>query len=170
MLASSCRICVVCKKPIDPQHIVRPAPPPVEPVAASAPSEAPAAVEHARFSWSVFFTVLALWFLAAVVSELALGRETGQLPMAGIVLATSLWVFSDAQQKGIPKPFRWGIGCLLLWIVVFPWYLSRRRTPKATCPFIEGDAKPITKALLIILVLLFIAGIIVASLKGPAIH
>jgi hypothetical protein len=170
MLAPSCRVCVACKSPIDPHQIVRPAPPAPERNAAAEPGKTGVPAEHARFSWNIFFTVLVVWVLAAIISQLALGYDKGQLALAGIVLASSLWVFNDAQQKRIPKPFRWGIGCVLLWIVVFPWYLSRRRTPKADCPFIEGEAGPLAKALLILLAILFIAGAIVAFLKGPPVH
>jgi hypothetical protein len=57
-----------------------------------------------------------------------------------IVIATSIWVGFDSYSllKQIPKDKRkalssgassasvWTLGCLLLWIIVFPWYLSAR--------------------------------------------
>lgn len=48
-----------------------------------------------------------------------------------VVIATSIWVFFDAPAVGESRS--WALGCLLLWIVAFPWYLAvrsrRRREP-----------------------------------------
>jgi hypothetical protein len=167
MLAPSCRVCVACKKPIDPNHIVRHEAPHAEPQALPGPEPPSASVPRAKFSWGIFFAVLGIWFLIAALSQLTLGYEKGQFVLAGIVLFSSLWVFGDAQKKGIPKPFRWGFGCLLVWVVFFPWYLSRRRTPTAPGPFIEGEAGPTTRILLVILVALFLLGAMLTILKGP---
>lgn len=41
-----------------------------------------------------------------------------------IVLGTSIWVARDAPQHGLS--WTWGLGCLALWIVAFPWYLVER--------------------------------------------
>jgi len=56
-----------------------------------------------------------------------------------IVIGTIIWVGYDSAKlmKDIPKEARkqigggsspavWVIGCLLLWIIVFPWYLAKR--------------------------------------------
>lgn len=53
-----------------------------------------------------------------------------------IVIATSIWVLFDAKTLGIRKgmmpgfadlgPWGWFFASLLLWIVVFPLYLSKR--------------------------------------------
>jgi hypothetical protein len=53
-----------------------------------------------------------------------------------VVLATSIWVLVDAKRIGIQSgqiggfgdmgPWGWFFSCLLLWIVGFPLYLSRR--------------------------------------------
>lgn len=57
------------------------------------------------------------------------------------VLAMDVWVYEDAKardERGIPvvfsvgafdidTPAAWLLGCLLLWIVFFPLYLTRRR-------------------------------------------
>lgn len=52
------------------------------------------------------------------------------------VIGTSIWVFFDAKSIGVKKgqvkgiadmsPVGWLFGCLLLWIVAFPIYLSKR--------------------------------------------
>jgi hypothetical protein len=48
--------------------------------------------------------------------------------MAGIVLlvmlGTSGWVFFDAPTRDLSR--WWSLGCLLLWVVAFPWYLVNR--------------------------------------------
>lgn len=53
-----------------------------------------------------------------------------------IVIATSIWVLVDAKTIGVKKgqiqgmgnlgPLGWFFGCLLLWIVCFPFYLAKR--------------------------------------------
>jgi hypothetical protein len=57
------------------------------------------------------------------------------------VVATDAWVFTDAHsrraggrpvvasvgQLTISTPEQWGLGCLVLWIFVFPLYLTARR-------------------------------------------
>jgi hypothetical protein len=47
-----------------------------------------------------------------------------------VVVGTTIWVGMDASQrewkKGQDGTTSWVIGCLLLWIIAFPWYLSKR--------------------------------------------
>ncbi len=53
-----------------------------------------------------------------------------------MVLATSVWVLSDARSTGVKKgqlkglgnmgPWGWSFACLLCWIVGFPLYLLMR--------------------------------------------
>jgi len=53
-----------------------------------------------------------------------------------IVLGTSIWVLFDAKTIGVKKgqikgladvgPWGWFFGCLLVWIIGFPLYLSKR--------------------------------------------
>lgn len=163
MLAPTIQVCVVCKQPIDRAQIRRPAlePPPVE----VHPSPV---VPRARFSWPIFFVVLVVWLLAAAASQQLLGNAKSQIVLGSVVILTSLWVFLDAERKTVPKPLRWGIGSLLLWIVFFPWYLARRRSPQAPCPFVEGEVGPIARALFFILVTFFLVGAILIIVKGPS--
>ena len=68
-----------------------------------------------------------------------------------IVIGTSIWVLIDASNigartglvKGIADagPFTWFIGCLLLWIVVFPMYLAKRGSIK-TAAQLSQPAQP----------------------------
>ena len=161
MLAPSCRVCVACKLPIDPTQIRKSQPaatthkPPL-------PTGAPA-----RFSWQILFVVSAAWFFAAALTQRLLGPVKAQLVMGSVVILSSAWVFFDAQAKGVAKPLRWGLGSLFLWIVVFPWYLARRRTPQAPCPFVESETSPWARALLFILVLFFLLGAVFLIMKGP---
>jgi hypothetical protein len=65
-------------------------------------------------------------------------EEAGLLGIAlAIVVSTSIWVFTDVRKIAVAEqrdcglrltsPSRWTIGCLLLWVVVLPLYLHRRR-------------------------------------------
>jgi hypothetical protein len=49
------------------------------------------------------------------------------LALVAVVVLTSLWVLVDAPHRGLS--WTWALGCLLLWIVVFPWYLHQRSLP-----------------------------------------
>lgn len=165
MLAPSCRTCPSCRQAIDPTDIVRPD---VSVVIAEQIISLPTKTKgYSRFSWSIFFTVLVTWFLVAMIAEGVLGYEKSQFALGGLVLISSVWVLHDARQKNIPKPLRWSIGSLLLWIVIFPWYLSRRRTPRAACPFIEGEGRHV-RTLIFILLVFFLLSALMLYLKGPS--
>ena len=43
-----------------------------------------------------------------------------------MVLCISAWVYSDAKSRESSSPVLWAIGCLLIFIVVFPLYLIMR--------------------------------------------
>ena len=83
------------------------------------------------------------------------------------MVLSSIWVFYDARERGVPQPLRWGVGCLLVWIIFFPWYLARRRTPEAACPFIEAEKGPLLRFLLITLLVFFLFSVVLVVLKGP---
>ena len=165
MLAPSVRICPSCKCVIDAKDIVRPAEvvmPDVEPVVLPPP-----APEYARFSWGIFFATLGIWLAVGLFTESLLGAEKGQFVLGAVVVLSSLWVLRDARQHNIPKPLRWSLGSLLLWIVIFPWYVSRRRTPNAECPFIEGESGKVARTLLFILLIFFLISLLMLLIKGP---
>ncbi len=161
MLAPSVRVCVVCKQPIDPAQIQR-RPPESPAVEVHPPGPGP----RARFSWRIFFLVLVAWLSAAAICQHFLGYAKSQIALGGVVVLTSIWVFFDAGHKAVPKPLRWWIGSLLLWIIFFPWYLARRRTPEARCPF-ESEVGPVVRALLFILIAFFLLSAVLVILKGP---
>ncbi len=169
MLAPSVRVCVACKQPIEAHQIARPAP--AAPMSVLPPEAAqvlapPVPLAPARFSWPIFFRVLVIWFAVTILSVQFLKYAIAQMVLEGLILLSSIWVFYDAQKRALPKPFRWAIGSLLLWIVVFPWYLSRRRTPLAPCPFIEAEASRATRAFLFLLAAVFLIAALLALLKG----
>jgi hypothetical protein len=159
MLGASCRVCVACKRPIDPAELGRP------PAVAARTESQPAlpTPRPVRFSWRAFLIVFGIWLIVATVVQRLLGPIRSQLALAGVQILSSLWVFYDAQEKGVPKALRWGLGSLLLWPVVFPWYLARRSVPQAPCPFVEAPVSPVTRAVFVVLLVV----IFFLILKGP---
>lgn len=163
MLAPSCRTCPSCRQAIDPNEIARP-----RVTVPIAEQVIPLRTrEYARFSWGIFFEMFGIWLVVALITERLLGPEIGQLVLGGLVILSSVWVLHDARRKNIPKPLRWSIGSFLLWIFIFPWYLSRRRNPHAACPFIEGESGRVARTLLFILLIFFLISILMLLLKGP---
>jgi hypothetical protein len=149
LLAPSCRVCVACKHVIDPGEISKPRvlrvvgrPEPQEP-------------EPVRFSWRTFLVVFSVWVVGASLVQRYMDPLKGQLVLGGVQILSSFWVLYDALEKRLPKPQRWGMGTLLLWPIIFPWYLARRGRPRQPCPFVEAPASPITRALLLILLVIF---------------
>jgi hypothetical protein len=163
MLAPSCRVCVACKHVIDPAKIVRaqvaaPAPAPVESVRPKLPP--------VRFSWPFFFLVFGVsCFLVIILQGLWTDQQKVLLVMGGLQTLAGVWVFFDALRQGVPKPLRWSIGSMLLPLVIFPWYLSRRRTPQAPVPFLEGG--PVIRLVILALLLFFLANLIYYFVQGP---
>ena len=53
-----------------------------------------------------------------------------------MLVGTSIWVLIDAKNIGVKPgqvkglgnmgPWSWFFGCILLWIVIFPYYLCKR--------------------------------------------
>ena len=59
----------------------------------------------------------------------------------------ALWVYTDADEKNLPNPVRWGYGTFFLGGIVFPWYLARRTQPDKICLFVEGNLKNFVRVL-----------------------
>jgi|GEM_PF-1183699 len=74
--------------------------------------------------------------LLIYASVMAVRLEAPALP-ALVVIGTALWVYFDAKKLGLAR-YRTGllnpevttIGCFMMWIVAFPWYLSVRHKIK----------------------------------------
>jgi hypothetical protein len=164
LLAASCRVCVSCKQPIDPARI-RTALDEVNPAALPVLAPEPPRV---RFSWTMFFAVLGVSWVATLLALRFLGLLGGQLVISGLQLLTAIWVFWDARQKMIRKPLRWGVGSLILWIVIFPWYLVRRQKLEASCPFVESESGPFMRVMLLVIFIFFLVAVIASTLGSSA--
>lgn len=164
LLAPSCRVCVSCKQPIDPDQIKRAR---ADSLAAALPvlePERPAV----QFPWRVFFAVLAVSWLASTLALRFLGLLDGQMAVLGLQFVSTVWVFGDARRKMIPKPLRWAVGALVLWVVMFPWYLVRRKKLQAPCPFVEVESGPFTRVMVLVVFIFFLVAVIFSALNGPA--
>jgi hypothetical protein len=164
LLAPSCRVCVVCRHTIDPAEIARPQ------AAALPATPAPGTVpkpEPVRYPWRIFFTVLGISFLLALIFEGLWGEQKAQLAMGGVQTLAGVWVFFDALRQGIPRPLRWAVGSMLLPVVIFPWYLARRRAPQSRVPFVEAEVGPVTRFLLFALLIFILASLIFYIVQGP---
>jgi hypothetical protein len=163
MLAASCRVCVACKQPVDSSQARR----------TQAESKAPApevvlpALDPVRFPWLLFLLLLCLRLAVAGVAVRHWGFLRTEIVLAGMELLSAVWVFQDAQRRRVPKPLRWGLGSLFLWVLFFPWYLARRRTPESPCPSVEAELGPVARALLFALMVFLLLSMVLLMFKGP---
>jgi hypothetical protein len=163
MLGPECRVCVACKTPIDPAEIKT----------SAADVELPAVelprmpLERVRFPWGLFLILLLARFVVAATMNEFLGLTRTFLILGALEISCGVWVFYDAVRRRVPKPWRWGLGSALLWVVFFPWYLARRKTPRAVCPFVEAEAGPVARVLLFALMVFFLLSILMGIFKGP---
>ena len=164
LLAPSCRVCVSCKRAINPAEIVlQPEPQPI----ATAASFQKAGPDPVRFPWRIFFAVLGFSILLGLVFLQLWGEEKARWALWAVQSLASVWVFFDALRKRLPQPLRWGVGSLLLPVIVFPWYLARRRLPQSPCPFVEAKIGPVTRFLLIALIIFFVLNAVSYLVMGP---
>jgi len=164
LLGPMSRVCAACRQPVDPANIKgREAARPTEMQAAVAP------LPSVSFSWQIFVLVLLAWLAITAVSLSLVSLAKAQLISFGVVLGSSIWVLQDARAKSIPKPFRWAFGSVMLWIVFFPWYLSRRRLPAASCR-VEAELTPLGRFLAFALIVLLVLSLVITATKGPAPH
>ncbi|MGH9351939.1 MAG: hypothetical protein ACRD2G_07250 [Terriglobia bacterium] len=169
LLAPTCRVCVACHYPVD--DAARAAPPAPQPVATPLPPEPiPSLKSRTQFSWRIFLVVLGVYVCIVFLSEKYLSAANYEALLTGVLVGTSLWVLYDAHSKRVPHPFRWGVSSLLLWIVVFPWYLSRRRAPESPCPLMEAQTSVFLRALLGIIVIFLFLSIVAALLTHKLPH
>jgi hypothetical protein len=161
MLGAACRVCVACKQPVDLGLVARPE----TPAALPGPQVIPPRGADVRYPWSVLLFVLVIWLFASLVAARFLSPANSQIAMASLVVLSLLWVLYDARERGVPKPLRWVLACLLLWIVFFPWYLARRQTPEASCPFIEAERGPLLRFLIVTLLVFFLLSVVLVAFK-----
>ncbi|MGO8817250.1 MAG: hypothetical protein ACLQVG_21610 [Terriglobia bacterium] len=163
LLAPACRVCVACRRAIDPAEVARVHVAAVPAVSSPGPSAPPV-----RYPWRIFFAFMGISFLLAIGFEGLLGEQRAQLAMGGVQALAGIWVFFDALRQRVPRPLRWGFGSMLLPVVVFPWYLARRKTPQSPVPFVEAEAGPVTRFLLFALLVFILASLIFTIVKGPS--
>ena len=163
MLAPTVRVCVACHQPTDSLPLAVTAPPEAPPLAAHGLRGA----SQVRFSWTIFLGVVAAWLLGASLLVARLGLERAQLAAMAAVVLSSAWVAFDAHEKAIPRPMSWALGSLLLWIIFFPWYLSRRRQPQAACPLMEADSRPLLRTVLLFLMIAVLVSLLLVAVRGP---
>lgn len=189
MLGSDVRVCVACRKPIDPSQIKaaeavyraqeapRFAPPSSRSVALrrmllgralGQEAQGQEAQAQVRFPWGVFVVFLVLGSVMTSEGATALGPLRALLVIGAIQVISSIWVFYDAHQKGIPKPLHWGIGSLFFWLPIFSWYLVRRRQPQSACPLIEAGAPQFLRTLLLIFAVTMFLTVLLSLLLGSA--
>jgi hypothetical protein len=56
---------------------------------------------------------------------------------------------------------------MMLLAIIFPWYLARRSKPEAVVPFVEAEVGPVTRILLIALLIFFLIGLVFNIVQGP---
>lgn len=164
LLAPSCRVCVACKRAIDPAKIAWPQEGTLP--AAHVPSTEPRP-EPVRYPWRIFFAVLGASFGLALIFQGFWGEQKAQLAMGGAQTLAGVWVFFDALRQRVPRPLRWGVGSMILPVVVFPWYLARRSKPQSPVPFVEAQVGPVTRFVLVALLIFFLASLIFYIVQGP---
>jgi len=164
LLGPGSRVCAACRQPVDWAS--------TKPPESIGPVERPAAAvvaPPASFSWQILIGVLLAWLVLVGVSVSLVGINKAQFILFGVVLGSSIWVLQDAHAKLIPKPFRWAFGSIMLWIVFFPWYLSRRRSPAAPCR-VEAELTPLGRFLAVALIVLMVLSLVAMVTSGPAPH
>jgi hypothetical protein len=165
MLGATVRVCVACKKPIDPGQIK---PMVVELLPKRPQTGRP--TNRVFFPWSLFFALFAV--RALVIGGIVVLRHwnwsKAGLLLNTVDLITAALVFYDASRKHISKALRWALGSLFLWVVFFPWYLARRRELQKPCPLVEAEASPLVRGLAFLLFLFFVLGVLlVITQKFP---
>jgi hypothetical protein len=95
--------------------------------------------------------LLALPFSLGLVLVASWLTTTLNAPIAAfLVIGTALWVYFDARRldlaryrTGLMNPEVVTIGCFLMWIVAFPWYLhTRHRIGLGVQPLKEPPQQP----------------------------
>ena len=163
LLDFRCRVCVACREVVDSARIPRPSPPEISP----APTEEDAPRPVVRFPWE--YSVLLLLGGAAAITVLGflLGRTPAQFVFQAFQVLCAVWVFHDARAYGISRPLRWSLGTLFLWIILFPWYLVRRRRLSYACPLVEESPYFPWVLVFIYLVVALILIQVIGSGSGP---
>ncbi|MGH9406730.1 MAG: hypothetical protein ACRD3D_12955 [Terriglobia bacterium] len=90
--------------------------------------------------------------------------EAGLWIQSAIQVACALWIFFDASVRRVPHRLRWALGSFLIWIIVFPWYLSRRRMPEVHCLIMEAPGRAFAWTVVWLILLYAVLGMILGSM------
>jgi hypothetical protein len=72
------------------------------------------------FPWPLFLILLGVRLASAVIAQRYLGLLKTEIALGGMEFLSAIWVLRDAIQKRIPRPGRWMLGSLFLWILKGP--------------------------------------------------
>ena len=108
-----------------------------------------------RFSWRIFLIVFAIWVVGASLVQRYMDSLKGQLVLGGVQILSSFWVLFDALEKRLPKPKggEWHPAAVADHFSLVP---GQKKRPKQPCPFVEAQVSPITRAVLFILLAVFV--------------
>ena len=140
---------------------------PAVPLAAAHATSAQPKAQPVRYPWRILVAVMAIGMILGLISLALFGEQNGPKVIQAIPILAGFWVFFDAYRRRLPRPFRWSIGTMLLLALVLPWYLARRSRPESPVPFVEAEAGPVTRILLIALLVLFLIGLVFNVVQGP---
>jgi len=163
MLGPGVRVCAACRETIDPAQIRLPLLQPRAQDAAAVAQKAPEKPRNTPFPWTILLAFIVGIVALSSVAEVRLGVTTTIRLFSLIPPATALWVIFDALRKRVPRPLQWGLGTMLLWPVVFPWYLARRRQLDTVCPFVESGARALLRIVFLWLLINALAALFLGS-------
>lgn len=165
MLGPGCAVCAACRAPVDftkvrtatePAPAFAPAPGSGAPEVANRQGPSPLgkdAPSPSQFSLPIFIISVLVYLTVVGAAARVLPITDFRYFLAGLLVACTGWVIFDAHARRIPHPLRWGLGTLFIWVVVFPWYLSRRRTPAMPCPIMDAQSRYFARTVVFVFVL-----------------
>ncbi|HEV2419764.1 MAG TPA: hypothetical protein VGX94_18355 [Terriglobia bacterium] len=159
MLGPGCTVCAACREAVDfakvrvAAAVLTPAPAPVGAHFPAGPLQPHATVGQSQFSLPIFIVSVLLYLTVVGAAASVLTITNFRYFLAGLLVACTAWVIYDAHAKQIPHPLRWGLGTFFIWVVVFPWYLSRRRKPEVPCPIMDAQGRSFARTVVFVFVL-----------------
>lgn len=157
MLGPGSTVCAACRQTVDFAKVRAAVIAPVStPATASSQPEEPQAqlpIGKNQFSLPIFVASVLIYLTVVGAAASVLTITHFRYFLAGVLIGCTAWVIFDAHARRVPHPLRWGLGTLFIWVVVFPWYLSRRRTPEAPCPIMDAQGRFFARTVLFVFVL-----------------
>lgn len=156
MLGPGSTVCPACRQAVDFTKVKATASKPVSALPVDAQAEkpqAPFAAGKNQFSLPIFVASVLVYLTVVGMAANFLTITHFRYFLAGLLVGCTAWVIYDARARSVPHPLRWGLGTLFIWVVVFPWYLSRRRTPEVPCPVMDAQTRFFARTVLFVFVL-----------------